>query len=132
MNSEFLPIAVAIVEHQGSVLIGPRRAGSALAGLWEFPGGKVEPGEEPAAAARRECLEETGLTVRIVGLACEVSYRYDHAQVRIQFFDAEPEDPLVRPHAPFVWVPISSLSEYAFPPANVEAIARLLRRSSKS
>ena len=128
----FLPIAAAIVEHHGAVLIGQRGAGRALAGLWEFPGGKVEPGEEPAAAARRECLEETGVAIRILRPAREVFYRYPHAQVRIQFFDAEPEGPSTRPQEPFVWVPISALSAYEFPPANAEMIADLLRRSAES
>ena len=58
-------IAIAVVEQHGQFLIGQRPADVALGGLWEFPGGKVEPGELPVNAAIRECLEETGLVVRI-------------------------------------------------------------------
>ncbi len=52
-------IAIAVVEHDGNFLIGLRPSGAVLGGLWEFPGGKVEPDETPEAAAARECLEET-------------------------------------------------------------------------
>ena len=55
------PIAIAVVLHNDCVLIGVRPAGATLAGLWEFPGGKIEAGETPNEAAERECLEETGL-----------------------------------------------------------------------
>src|SRR5437764_2006476 len=57
------PIAVAVVEKDGHFLVGQRPEGVSLAGLWEFPGGKIEPGESPEAAAVRECLEETGVDV---------------------------------------------------------------------
>ncbi len=60
-------IAIAVVERDGQFLIGLRPEGESLAGYWEFPGGKLDPGEQAADAARRECLEETGLEVRIVG-----------------------------------------------------------------
>ena len=58
-------IGIAVVEHQGSYLIGIRPAGASLAGFAEFPGGKCEAGEEPAAAAVRECLDGTDLTPAI-------------------------------------------------------------------
>jgi 8-oxo-dGTP diphosphatase len=132
MKSDFQLVAVAVVEHQGAVLVGRRASDQTLGGFWEFPGGKVQPGEEPAAAACRECLEETGLAIGNLRLLREVEHRYVHAAVRISFFAAEPEDPLVRPHEPFAWVPIPALSAYAFPPANREVIADLLRRLSKS
>ncbi len=131
-NSDFQLVAVAVVEYQGAVLVGRRAAGQTLAGFWEFPGGKVRAGEEPAAAAARECREETGLAICNLRLLRQVEHRYAHAPVRIHFFAAEPEDPLVRPHEPFAWVPIPSLSAYAFPPANREVIADLLRGMSKS
>ena len=79
------PIAVAVVEHRGKYLIGRRPEGAALAGLWEFPGGKVEPGESPADAARRECLEETGLDVVVGAPYPEVVQQYDHDRVRSAF-----------------------------------------------
>lgn len=131
-QSDFTPIAVAVVEHEGRVLIGRRGQRSELAGYWEFPGGKVRPGEEPAAAAVRECLEETGQPIRVTHLEDEVPYEYGHARLRIFFFAAVPEGPLVRPHAPFTWVPGTGLGNYVFPPANNSFVSKLLRRFSKS
>ena len=54
---EPVEIAIAVVEHEGRFLIGLRPPGAPLAGLWEFAGGKLEPGETPQMAAARECLE---------------------------------------------------------------------------
>ena len=56
-----IDVALAIPVREGRALVRRRPAGSHLAGCWEFPGGRVEPGEEPLAAARRELAEETGL-----------------------------------------------------------------------
>jgi 8-oxo-dGTP diphosphatase len=131
-QSDFIPIAVVVVEHEGKVLIGQRGPAKPLAGYWEFPGGKVRPGEDPAVAAARECVEETGQAIRVVRLEQEVLYKYPHAGLRIFFFAAVPEDPLVRPHAPFIWVPGAGLTGYAFPPANKPVLTKLLRRFSKS
>lgn len=126
--SDFIPVAVAVVEHGGAVLVGRRPPDATLAGLWEFPGGKVLPGEEPAEAAQRECLEETGQAVRIVGLEAELCWEYAHARLRVFFFAAVPDGPLVRPRAPFTWVPASGLSADMFPPANAQIVASLLQR----
>ena len=64
-----LVVAAALVNENGDILLAQRPEGKALAGLWEFPGGKVEPGETPEAALVREVDEETGLSVREAGLA---------------------------------------------------------------
>ena len=120
------PIAVAVVRRAGEVLIGRRPAGVPLAGLWEFPGGKVAPGEAPAEAAARECVEESGLSVEVGDLCLEVLHSYPHGKVRIQFFAAVPIDPGQQPCRPFRWVRVSELSEYPFPPANAPMIADLM------
>lgn len=123
------PIAVAVVSHGGRVLIGRRPAGAALAGLWEFPGGKVHEGETPHDAAARECLEETGLAVRVAGLLAEVEHAYSHGLVRITFFAADPLDPAAPPRKPFRWVPMGELHQYQFPEANREVVAGLSQAS---
>lgn len=118
-------IAVAVVLCQGRALIGLRPAGVPLAGLWEFPGGKVLPGESPADAAARECREETGLAIRVDGLFCEVAHDYPHARLRLRFFTATPLKSNLSPIPPFRWIELARLADYQFPPANAEAIAKL-------
>ena len=85
-DSETTIIAVAVVEHDRQYLIGKRPPGVPLAGYCEFPGGKVHPGETPAAAAERECLEETGLQVEVVRQLDAAVHDYDHGQLQLYFF----------------------------------------------
>ncbi len=124
--SEPVEIAVAVVEHHGHVLIGLRPPGTPLAGYWEFPGGKIAPGEHPEVAAIRECREEAGLEIRVVRAWLKVEHRYEHGPVRVHFFAAEPLTPRPFPHAPFRWVRRSELHEYTFPPANAPILAELI------
>jgi 8-oxo-dGTP diphosphatase len=118
-------ISIAVVEHNDQFLIGVRPEGVPLAGYWEFPGGKLQPGETPAEAARRECIEETGLDVVIGSAYPEVVHQYDHAKLRLHFLAARPVDASVEPRAPFRWVRRDELARYTFPPAN-EALVRYL------
>ena len=124
------PIAVAVVRHHGRVLIAQRPIDVPLAGLWEFPGGKVREGENPSAAAARECREETGLEVCIGPLYEEVVYPYQHGTLRLSFFAATPTDPAQTPREPFRWVAIPDLAHYEFPPANIGILAKLLQETA--
>lgn len=115
---EPLEIAIAVVEHEGRYLIGLRPEGAPLAGLWEFAGGKVEPGESPQVAAARECLEETGLAVEVGESFPEVVHQYDHGRLRLHFFRCRPFEPHREPSARFRWVLARDLPRYEFPAAN--------------
>ena len=122
------PIAIAVVEHAGRFLIGQRPPGVSLAGYWEFPGGKVEPGETPPEAAARECQEETGLTVSVGEAYQEIVHQYDHDRLQLHFFACHPLDAQATPKAPFRWVDRQNLSHYPFPPANDGLLTYLLAR----
>jgi 8-oxo-dGTP diphosphatase len=126
------PIAIAVVEHEGRFLIGQRPAGVALAGLWEFPGGKIEPGETPEAAAIRECLEETGLTVQPIFRYPEQLHDYAHGSVQLFFIACrpivDPAAPFPDPRPPFRWVAREELSRHEFPAGNRNLIALLTRQ----
>ncbi|HEV3024500.1 MAG TPA: (deoxy)nucleoside triphosphate pyrophosphohydrolase [Pirellulales bacterium] len=128
-SSELARIAVAVVEHDGRFLIGQRPSGVALAGLWEFPGGKVEPGETSAAAAARECLEETGLAIEVGEPYPAVVHQYEHGKVVLEFFACRAVDPSQSPQPPFRWVTHLELAGYPFPAANAGLIELLLRRA---
>ena len=120
-------IAVAVVESSGRFLVGERPEGVALAGYAEFPGGKVELGEQPRQAAIRECHEETGLEIRVTQLMCETVHDYDHGRVCIFFFLCKLAADGVPAH-PFRWVDGKDLAGLKFPPANAELLQLLLAR----
>jgi mutator protein MutT len=122
-------IAVAVVEREGSFLIGLRPEGAPLAGYWEFPGGKLQPGESAAEAAVRECLEETGLAVRVLHEYPAVDHAYAHGSLRLRFFACELacEDTLAA-DSRFRLVSRNELGNYEFPPANRELLAILQSR----
>ncbi len=134
MNSPLVEIAVAVVEHEGRLLIGLRPAGVPLAGLWEFPGGKLHHGETPSAAAQRECWEETGLNVVAGDAYPMVEHEYVHGRLRLHFFACTLRNAGTGTPAPtlaerFRWVPAAELSQYEFPKANA-ALIELLQRGS--
>jgi 8-oxo-dGTP diphosphatase len=116
-------IAIAVVEDQGRYLIGQRQLGGTLAGYWEFPGGKIEAGETPQAAAVRECREETGLSVRVTGAYPTVDHDYEHARVRLHFLACATGDASAPLAARFRWVERAALGDYQFPPANASVLA---------
>jgi mutator protein MutT len=124
------PIAIAVVEWEGRFLIGQRPAGAALAGLWEFPGGKIEPGETPEAAAVRECHEEAGLEVEPLFRYPDQVQPYDHDTVQLHFIACRPVDSAALPREPFVWAPREELSKYEFPAGNRSLLALLAAKVS--
>jgi A/G-specific adenine glycosylase len=119
--------AVAAIEHRGRWLVQRRAPHGLLGGLWEFPGGKVEPGETPEAACRREVVEETGisgLTLTPVGL---VEHAYSHFSVTIHVFRGRlPGRPPVRLPSAARWLTPAQFDQLARPKATEKA-ERLLR-----
>ncbi len=113
-----IPIAIAVVEHEDRVLIGPRQSDKDLAGLWEFPGGKVEAGESPQIAAARECFEETGIEVNVGReLSCDI-FHYEHASVELHFFSCRMRQDQRTAKQPFLWVRRDELARFEFPAGN--------------
>jgi 8-oxo-dGTP diphosphatase len=126
-----IAVAVAIIRRGDQFLIRLRPAGTFYAGYWEFPGGKCEPGESPAAAAERECLEETGLTVIVGRLRRVITHRYPHGLVELHFFDCTPADVIAELANDLGcrWVHVTELPAYRFPEANEPLIDDLLREA---
>jgi len=126
---DVLPIAVAVVCWQSQFLVGVRGADQESGGCHEFPGGKVQPGESPADAAARECLEETGIALRIDRLLNQVDHTYEYGFLRLYFFAATPRsaegDPL-QPRGSFRWICRSELERCRFPAANQIVVSQLL------
>ena len=124
-----LVVAAALVDVDGRVLIAKRPEGKALAGLWEFPGGKVEPGERPEAALIRELNEELGIDVQEACLAPFVfaSHAYESFHLIMPLYLCRRWSGLVvaREHAALAWVRPNALSDYPMPPADAPLVAWL-------
>ena len=125
-DSAIVDIAVAVVQDGGRFLVGLRGDDVPLAGHSEFPGGKVHPDETPLLAACRECEEETGVRVEVVGTYPEVVHDYAHGRVRLHLFACRPTGPTQSPNAPFRWVSRDELASLSFPAANAGLIACLI------
>ena len=124
-----LVVAAALVDVDGRVLIAKRPEGKALAGLWEFPGGKVEPGERPEAALIRELNEELGIDVQEACLAPFVfaSHAYESFHLMMPLYLCRRWSGLVvaREHDALAWVRPNALSDYPMPPADAPLVAWL-------
>jgi len=124
-----LVVACALVDTDGRVLICKRPEGKELAGLWEFPGGKVEPGEGPEAALIREMHEELGITITASCLAPFVfaSHSYETFHLLMPLYLCRRWEGVVvaKEHAALAWVKPNALSAYAMPPADAPLVAYL-------
>jgi 8-oxo-dGTP diphosphatase len=155
-------VAAAVVVEGGQVLLTRRKPGTHLAGAWEFPGGKVEPGEDPRAALRRELDEELGIDVSVGEIVDVTFHRYaGQASVRSQgpvpkvdagvdaavdgaedkavlllFFEAtrapHSAEPRARDVAAFRWAAAGELDPALFPPADVAVLRKVAERLSGS
>lgn len=124
-----LVAAVALIDADGRVLVAQRPEGKALAGLWEFPGGKVEPGETPEAALIRELKEELSIDVTQSCLApfTFASHDYDDFHLLMPLFVCRVWEGIVRPREGQAtkWLQPAALSDIAMPPADAPIIPLL-------
>ncbi|HXV10697.1 MAG TPA: Nudix family hydrolase [Burkholderiales bacterium] len=120
--------AAVIIRPDGSFLLGQRPAGKVYAGYWEFPGGKVEPGELPLTALTRELHEELGIDVELAYPWLTRDYDYEHAAVRLRFFRVVrwSGTPTGRENQTFSWQSPAAVSVTPLLPANAP-IMRALR-----
>lgn len=114
--------AAALIDVDNRVLIAQRPEGKPMAGLWEFPGGKLHPGETPELALRRELMEELGIEVCETCLApftfASHSYRDFHLIMPLFICRTWEGEPLAREHQDIAWVRANKLGTYAMPEAD--------------
>ncbi len=129
MSRLLLVAACALIDADGRVLICQRPQGKQLAGLWEFPGGKVEAGETPEQALIRELKEELGIDVKQACLAPFVfaSHAYEDFHLLMPLYLCRRWEGFVQAleHPAMAWVMPDKLSDYAMPPADAPLVAHL-------
>jgi 8-oxo-dGTP diphosphatase len=125
-----LVVACALLDPDKRVLIAQRPQGKALAGFWEFPGGKLEPGERPEATLIRELHEEIGITVREACLAplTFASHAYDDFHLLMPLYVCRrwEGDVVAREGQNLAWVRANRLRDYKMPPADLPLIPHLI------
>jgi 8-oxo-dGTP diphosphatase len=125
-----LVVAVALIDADGRVLIAERPAGKQLAGLWEFPGGKIEPGERPEETLIRELHEELGITVEEPCLAplTFASHAYESFHLLMPLYVCRRWSGFVQPREGqrLKWVRPRDLRNYPMPPADEPLIPPLI------
>lgn len=118
--------AVALIDRDGRILLAQRPEGKSLAGLWEFPGGKVEPGETPEAALIRELQEELGIDTKASCLAplTFASHSYEDFHLLMPLFACRRWEgiPEAREGQTLAWVMPNRLRDYPMPPADLPLI----------
>lgn len=121
-----LVVACALIDADNRVLLAQRPEGRAMMGLWEFPGGKVEPGETPESALIRELEEELGIAVPPACIAplTFASHAYDDFHLLMPLFICRKWEGEVecREHAALAWVRAARLRDYPMPPADLPLI----------
>lgn len=125
-------VVAALIREGGSILICQRPEHKARGLLWEFPGGKVEPGESPREALIRECMEELDIRLTIGELFARVTHQYPELLVRLSLYEARIEagSPQNIEHRDIRWVSPGELKGYDFCPADRDIIAMLSKEAA--
>ena len=127
-----LPVCAAVIVQQGRILLTKRPDDKKLGGYWEFPGGKVDPGETLTAALIRELHEELAIHIRVGAHLATLSHRYPWGEVRIHAFFCRWERGTIR-HlevAGHSWATPAELDSYRILPADAPLIHRLQKPGS--
>ncbi len=121
-------VVASVLERDGQYLITQRRATAVLPLLWEFPGGRVEPGETDVQALKRELLHRLGAEIEVGKLISFVSHPYEHYVVDLFLYECRLLADRLEPRAvnAFKWVASSEFDQYPFTPADEASMNKLL------
>lgn len=122
----------AVIVRDGSVLAAQRGEGRALAGFWEFPGGKVEDGETPERSLRREIREELGCVVEVGERLVRTEHAYPFGLVDLTTYWCTLVDgePAATEHAALLWADVARLATLEWAPADIPAVDEILAQMS--
>jgi A/G-specific adenine glycosylase len=128
-------IGVAVItDEQGHILIDRRKQEGLLGGLWEFPGGKIEPGESVEDCVRREIKEELGIDIAVGDRLITIEHAYTHFKVTLNVFNCKhlSGDPQPLECDEVKWVTLGEIDQYPFPKANSQIIEALKQQASST
>lgn len=120
-------VTAAIIVQQGKILLARRQKGDALAGQWEFPGGKIEAGETPEQCLTREIMEEFGVTVEVQEFFAASTYRYQHIAIELLAYHTTYISGTFQPlvHTELAWVAPAQLTSYNLSAADIPIAEKL-------
>ena len=120
-------VTAAVIERDGKILIARRKAGDSQAGKWEFPGGKLEPGETPEACLKRELQEELGIETEVGEFFCSSRFVYPHIAVELIVYRTSyvSGEVALHDHDRVKWVSPMALNEIEFSEADRPVVRRL-------
>jgi A/G-specific adenine glycosylase len=123
-------VTAAVIRRNGRILVAQRPFGERLGGLWEFPGGKVEPGETLPQCLRREIKEELGFRIKIGDFITAIDHAYTHFKITLHAFECTvvSGEPQALQVEAFKWVRMSELNKFAFAKTDLRIIEALKRR----
>lgn len=128
--SEPVHVVCAVLERDGLVLVAKRPEGKRLAGFWEFPGGKIEPGESAEAALHRELREELGCEVEVLASGPSVLHDYEWGRILLHPFRCRlrqgSPDLVAHEHSALKWVKRQDLAQIRLAPADIPILEWLL------
>ena len=128
LKLERIEVVVAVIEKDGRVLLQQRPVGGLLAGLWEFPGGKVEPGEGLIAALRREIREELGIKIEDIRRLTTVRHAYTRFAVTLHAYRCRARGQAFKPGPRRRWVTLRAIRTYPLPSGSVKIVDVLAGR----
>lgn len=123
-----IEVVAAYFENDGKYLIAQRLKGS-LEDKWEFPGGKIDPGETPKQALKREIKEELNLDIVLGKKLTDVSYSYPEIDVKISLYNVNSYkgDMVLTDHKQVKWIKPSEAKKYTFAPADQDIVEKLMQ-----
>ncbi|HWQ11389.1 MAG TPA: (deoxy)nucleoside triphosphate pyrophosphohydrolase [Roseiflexaceae bacterium] len=120
-------VTAAVIRRGGAVLLARRAGGRAQAHLWEFPGGKIEPGETPEDCLARELAEELGIAVEVGAHLLTTRHAYPHVTIELHAYAVRYQGDAFQltDHDAVAWVPLDELERYPMPEADVPIVVWL-------
>ncbi len=124
----WIPVVAGFIKRDHQVLVGLRPQTDSLAGLWEFPGGKIEPGESPEEALIRELREELDVEAEVGELLLACTHTYEDVGILILFYEVKfwKGEPKTKHHTRLEWIKYQELRQREIPEANKKILDRIL------